>query len=153
MEELRLPKRQVEIEVACADGSSRRAKVHLSDFSAHHTGRETVSDLLNAGSAFFPVADSATGAILLLARSNVIHASVSSLEERTLPVEIPSTEHRLRVKLLGGSTLEGTLTHARPPERARAVDALNESGPFLALTAADKTLLINKRFIVSVEDS
>ena len=153
MEELRLPKRQVEIEVACADNTVRRVKVHLSDFSAHHSGRETVSDLLNAGSAFFPVADSSSGAILLLARGNVIHASVSSQEERLLPVEIPSTEHRLKVHLIDGRTLEGTLTHARPPERARAVDALNESGTFLALTSSDKTLLINKRFIASVEDT
>jgi len=151
MEELRIPKRQLEIETVNVDGVRRQVIVYLSEFLEHRAGGERVSDLLNSDEDFFPVVDKETNATLFLAREGLMFARVRTQEELT-PVEQtnPLTEHCVDISLSDGAMIKGVLAYLRQPERARVVDVLNEPGRFLPVRTGDFTLLINKRHIVFI---
>ncbi len=151
MEELRVPKRQLEIETVHVDGVRRQLIVYLSEFLEHRSGGERVSDLLNRDEVFFPAVDKETNATLFLARDGLMFARVRTQEELT-PVEQTNalTENTVDISLIDGAMIKGVLAFLRQPERSRVIDVLNEPARFLPVRTGDFTLLINKRNIVFI---
>ena len=152
MDELRIPKRAVQVEITRPDGASVRAEVYLAEFASTHVGGERLSEMLNAGH-FLPARDLATGKVNFLACRNVVVARVArEIEEdddaaaHTIP-----TEHEVRIILLGGQTLTGLLTYVLPPERARLIDFLNACPQFIPLLEADHLALVNRDHVAQIE--
>ena len=54
MEDLRVPKRAVAVEVVLPGGVARQVSVYLSEGAASHPGPERLSDLLNGSAPFIP---------------------------------------------------------------------------------------------------
>jgi hypothetical protein len=54
MDDLRVPKRAVPVEVILPGGSARRVSVFLGEGAAAHHGPERLSDLLNGSAPFIP---------------------------------------------------------------------------------------------------
>ena len=57
-------------------------------------------------------------------------------------------EIEVRLKLAGGTELEGRLPFSMPPGRGRLIDYLNEAPHFIPLARADRLLMVNRDFIV-----
>lgn len=189
MDELRVPKRQVAIDVQHLGGSRRKFALFLSEFAAGHVGAERVSDVLNEAERFLPALDVELGAIKLLSRANIaiVWTSLDSEGMSPLPAEPPSadalvgpeagaqaasptppggnafdlegssaplvleeTRHPVTLALTDGTRLSGLLSYARPVEKARDIDFLNESGDFFPVRDGDRVALVNKRHVYEI---
>lgn len=151
MEDLRVPKRRIPVEVLLPGGGIRPMALFLSEVAADHTGQERPSDLLNGGDDFVPAWDEAGQAMTFLNRSAISAVRLDPALDTDVDedVSIP-TEHDVEFLLQDGTTLRGLASYLRPTERSRLVDFLNEPPPFFRLLDGAALLLVNKRHVVRV---
>lgn len=151
MQELRVSKRQVPIEVMLPTGERRKVAVFLSDFASTHTGRERVSELLKAN-AFLPAEDPTRGGLVLFHCANLAVVRVAREEEagEDASADTIRTEQRVEVTLSTGHTLSGLLQYVMPPERTRLSDYLNACPAFIPLLEQDQVALINRTFVAQI---
>ena len=148
-DELRVPKRQVQVEVLVPGSPPQTVTVFLAEFASRHSGPERLSDLLAAHDEFVPALDAATGATLFLGRHSIAAARVA--REWELGDELAEgQQHEVEILLADGTRLHGLVSFVLPHERSRLLDYLNDTQPFLRLAERDKVALINKRHIVRV---
>lgn len=151
MNDLRVPKRRVGVEVVLPGGAARRVTVFLAEAAADHAGPERVADLLNGAGEFFPALDEAGGGIAFLHRASVALVRLSrELDADDGDTVTLPTEHDVEVALADETVVRGLVSYVRPPDRDRLVDVLNEPAPFLRLLEGDGVALVNKRHIARV---
>jgi hypothetical protein len=150
--DLSVPKRRVEAEIALAGGERRPLVLFVAESAHDHDGPERVSDLLCRGGAFFPAADPATGDMSFLSRDAVAlvrlprDAEPGDADELTIP-----TEHEVVVELRDGARARGIVSYVLPPEHSRLVDFLNDPAPFFRLfTSPDEVLLVSRQHVARV---
>jgi hypothetical protein len=148
-DELKVPKRRVQVEVLLPGGGMRQVTVFLSDFASHHGGPERLSDLLNGPDEFVPALDAQTDTMTFLGRGSIAAARVAP-EWEIDPALAGSEEHEVEITLVEGMQLRGTLRYALPPGRTRLLDHLNDAQSFVRLEERDNIALINKRHIARV---
>jgi hypothetical protein len=148
-DELKVPKRRVQVELLVPGSPARQVTVFLSEFASTHTGPERLSDLLNGHDEFLPGLDLAADAITFFGRHSIAAARVA--REWELGEEpVAGQQHEVEIQLTDGALLRGTVTFVLPHERARLLDYLNDAQPFVRLTEKETVALINKRHIVRV---
>jgi len=150
VEELRVPKRRVPVEVVLPGGTARRVFVFLSEAAPTHEGPERLSDLLNGSDAFIPAVE-ASGGVTFLHRTSIAVARVSPDVEPdggggfTIP-----TEHEVEITLADGTQLAGLVSYVLPPESARLGDFLNRCEPFFRLLERDGVALVGRAHVARV---
>ncbi|HVP69062.1 MAG TPA: hypothetical protein VMT17_17565 [Anaeromyxobacteraceae bacterium] len=150
VEDLRVPKRRVPVEVVLPGGAVRQVFVYLSEAAAAHEGPERVSDLLNGADPFIPALES-DGGISFLHRSSIAVARVPPDAEPdggggfTIPME-----HDVEITLSDGSRLAGLVSYVLPPESARLGDFLNRCEPFFRLLERDAVALVGRAHVARV---
>jgi hypothetical protein len=151
VEELRVPKRRVPVEVVLPGGTARRVILFLAEAAPGHEGPERPSDLLNGSGAFVPALDEASGGMTFLNRSSIALARVPADAEPEPGVgfTIP-TEHEVAVRLLDGTELGGLVSYVLPPERSRLGDFLSEPAPFFRLLERGGVTLVGRAHVASV---
>ncbi len=151
MEDLRVPKRRIPVEVLLPGGRKSQMALYLSEVAADHTGPERPSDLLNGGDDFVPAFDETGEAMTFLNRSAITALQMDPSLDADVDEEVSiPTEHEVEVLLQDGTTLRGLISYLRPAERSRLVDFLNEAPPFFRLLDAAVLVLVNKRHVVRV---
>ena len=81
MEDLRVPKRAVLVEVVLPGGDARGVSIFLGEGAASHEGPERLSDLLNGSSPFIPAQDAGSGLMTFLHRASIALARVATAVE------------------------------------------------------------------------
>lgn len=150
MDEHRVPKRRVSIEIAIAHAGRRSVSVFLSEFASHHAGPERVSDLLNGDADFIPTVVQGSDTTTFFQRLGLLCAWVAPDEEAQATEGPPPTEHGLELTFSDGTVIRGQVGYVLPPERSRLIEFLNEAPAFFRLLAADRVALINKRHVTQV---
>jgi hypothetical protein len=151
VEDLRVPKRRVPVEVVLPGGAARRVSLFLAEASPDHEGPERPSDLLNGRDGFIPALDEESGAMTFLQRASIALARVPSEFEPdpgggfTIP-----TEHEVEITLADGNRLAGLMSYLLPPERSRLVDFLNGASPFFRLIERDGVTLVGRAHVARV---
>ncbi len=146
MDELRVPKRRVPVEVSLPGGATRRVSLFLSEAAESHDGPERPSDLLNGRNDFIPAHDEAAGGVTFLNRAALAVVRFDRALERDEADEVTiPTEHEVEVTLQDGAVVRGLVSYLRPPERSRLVEFLNEDPPFLRVLVGDAVALVAKR--------
>lgn len=151
MEELRVPKRRVPIEIGLAGDQRRNLVVFVAEFASHHTGVERVSDLLNGKAEFIPALDPDRNVMSFLNRAGILCVRLDPAEEpasaeaHTIP-----TEHEVELTLSDRTSLRGFVSYVLPPDRARVIDFLNEAPQFFRLLEPQRVALVNKRHVAQV---
>lgn len=148
MEDLRVPKRPVAVEVVLPGRGPRRVTLWLAEGAANHPGPERVSDLLNGSAPFIPARED-SGAMVFLQRSSIAVARVAAAEEPVDSFTIPH-EHEVELTLVDGTRLAGLVTYEAPSERHRLVDFLNHPDPFLRLLERDGVALVGRAHVAQV---
>jgi hypothetical protein len=74
MEDLRIPKRQVPVEVVLPGGQSRRVSLFLAENAAGHEGPQRVSDLLNGHEPFYSLLE--REGVALVSRAHVARVAI-----------------------------------------------------------------------------
>jgi hypothetical protein len=151
MDELRVPKRRIPVEVLLPGGGTAPMVLFLAEVAAGHAGGERPSDLLNGHDEFVPAFDEVGQAMSFLSRSAISALRLDAALDEALEddVSLP-TEHDVEVRLSDGTVLRGLVTYLRPPDRSRLGDFLNEPPPFFRLREASSLVLVNKRHVVRV---
>ncbi len=149
MDDLRVPKHRLSVDVLLPGGITRRMAVFLAEAAPGHDGPERPLDLLNGKAEFIPALDEETGQMTFLHRGALCAVRVARDAE---PEELPTipTEHEVELLLSDGAVLRGLISYLRPPEHARLVDVLNEPLPFLRLLEDGAVTLVNKRHVARV---
>ena len=148
-DELKVPKRRVQVELLVPGSPARQVTVFLAEFAPTHTGPERLSDLLNAHDEFVPALDHASGNMTFFGRHAIAAARVG--REWELGEEsAPGQAHEVEIQLGDNTVLRGTVTFVLPHERTRLLDYLNDPQPFVRLAEKEHVALINKRHIVRV---
>jgi hypothetical protein len=150
MNELRVPKHRVAVEVLLPGGPPRRMALFLAEAAPDHAGPEVPLDLLNGHHEFVPAFDEAAAAMTFLRLAGVpavrlARAFDADEDDLTLP-----TEHDVEVTLLDGRALGGLVSYVRPADRSRLVDLLNEPSRFFRLLQDDLVAYVNKRHVACV---
>jgi len=148
-DELRVPKRRVQVEVFLPGGAAREVTIFLAEYAPRHSGPERLSDLLNADDEFIPAVDVVTGTMTFLGRRSIAAARVAR-ESELGEDPVQGEHHEVEITLTDGTALRGTLNVVLPTDRSRLLDYLNDAQPFVRLTEANKVALINKRHIARV---
>jgi hypothetical protein len=149
MDELRVPKHRLSVEVLLPAGLRRRMALFLAEAAPDHGGPERPLDLLNGRAEFIPALDEETGQMTFLHCGALRAVRVPREVE---PEELPTipTEHEVEVLLSDGTALRGLFSYLRPAEHSRLVDVLNEPPPFFRLLEDGAVTLVNKRHVVRV---
>jgi len=150
MEDLRVPKRAVPVEVVLPGGELRRVSVYLAEGAASHPGPERLSDLLNGSAAFVPALESGSGAMTFLHRGSIAVARVAAEEEPADDSFTIPTEHEVEITLVDGSCVTGLVAYVAPESRERLIDFLNRPEPFFRLLERDGVALVGRAHVARV---
>jgi hypothetical protein len=151
MDDLRVPKRRLPVEVVLPGGATPRGGRLLDGWAPGHGGPETVSDLLNGRDEFIPAFDEEAAAMAFLHRQAVAVARLPAGSEPDPAGEVTiPTEHEVEVALADGSRLRGFVSFVLPPERGRLVDFLNEKDRFFRLAEPGGVALVSRAHVASV---
>jgi hypothetical protein len=154
--ELKVPKRQVRVEVALAGMSPMQVHLFQGEHMLSPGGFERPSELLNRRQVFLP-AVGLDGTTQVLRREAVLRMSVArsaELAEEEPADEGPDTPEIVRldldVEFDTGDAVRGRLVYAQPESRRRLVDYLNDCPQFFALRDEDRVHIVNKLRIARV---
>ena len=150
MSELRIPKRQLRVEVLVAGMAPVRLHLFQTEHNLSPSRLERPSDLLNHGPAFLP-ALGLDGAAQVLRREAVLRMTVGRSTE--VAADEPSDDGpespglvRLDLEVVfdTGDATRGRLVFVQPEHRQRLVDYLNDCPQFFALRDQDQVHIVNK---------
>lgn len=146
MKSLRVAKIEVSASLYLANSTVIRGTVFLAEFSATHSGRETMLDLLRYSEPMLPMRD-LSGRFVLIGRRQIVgaecapeFAGAGDLADSG-PVEIDMT---------GGHVFTGNLL--KPPGLSdRVSDSLNDHFEFHAIEATTAIIWTNRKHIVKAK--
>ncbi|HXK50181.1 MAG TPA: hypothetical protein PKW56_06920 [Clostridiales bacterium] len=149
MEDLNIPKQKKEVEIAFKDGGLIKKTnmiLFLNRFSAHHTGEETVLEVLNDTSQFIPaMIMNGDQKFAILNIDSIFYVSeIGEVEEN------PDKES-LCIQFITGEKINFTVHEELPGNRSRAIDFLNTDRNFLTFMKDSKKVYVNKNKINKVE--
>jgi hypothetical protein len=150
MSDLRVPKREVAVEVVLPGGEARQLSIYLAEGAASHPGPERPSDLLNGSAPFIPAREAASGAMTFLHRASIAVARVAAEEEPADDAFTIPIEHEVEITLTDGSLLTGLVGYFAPEFHQRLVDFLNRPEPFLRLLERDRVALVGRAHVAQV---
>lgn len=147
--EMKVDKFRNKARIMLSDGKRFEVNFFLSHHSAHHSGSETIFDVLNSQLSFIPLEDIHTNEVIFAAKAQIMSVEllhrevVSSLFLRQLQVQ---------VSLLNGEVIHGEILIDMPQTKPRLSDFLNLSHNFLYIQRQEGDIVINKSHIVSLQE-
>ena len=150
MSEYRIEKLRRPVVVVLRNGRRLDGDVFVGSQARLHDGPEDPSDHFNDHAPFFALS-LREGEVLLVAKEQVAWVELVP-QAADDSFDIPNVGLEVEVELADGSTASGSVFPETPVERARLLDFLNEYAPtFLAVFAADRIRLVNRRVIAHVK--
>jgi len=148
----RIPMLPVEAEVLLLGHSRARVTLHLTTQSSRHSGPETVDEFLNSPRRFIPAHERSTGRAMLLNREVLAWVCVGrdAPMERDREAHVAAMMDMVRVELVDGSELEGTLRDVSAAPSDRLSDVFNHPDQFFPLEAEERVTYVNKRQVAVV---
>ena len=152
--EFRFEKRRVHATVTLSSGLSTRGCVFTAAESTRHGGPETVGDLLNADTGFFPfeIEETEASRTVLYNRSHVVLVGLTDNEAERDPGYSVATRRFVSVLLTTGQRVVGSVRVYQPTGRDRLSDWTRQPETFRYIETGDLTLLVNAAHIVDISE-
>lgn len=151
--DLTVPMKSATIIFWTVDGKSFEATLSLHLNAEMHEGNETVLDRLNDPNLFLPLRVSGDLPVVFMNKIQIVR--VDAPQEGGTPVdpehEAETNTQPIKVQLINGMQLQGTVRIDGPRGRRRLSDFLNTQPAFLPLVGPELLHLLHKRFIVRIE--
>jgi len=138
----KVEKREEVVHLVMADGTVINGRVYLSQYAMHHSGEQTVLDVLIGKNLFLPM-NSNLDEFHLVQKSMISYLCC----EVHLASEFNYTQRKVKISFSGDESLQGTLKMDLPEDRARLTDYINDGNDFFPLFAGDKSYLVNRNLI------
>ena len=146
----RIEKQRRRVTVTTISGESLEGDIFLQPYAGRHPGPETPLDVLTNGDAFFPLL-LPDGDTRLIANAGVANVRWPSAEEPDDDRAALAQRASIQVRLLNGSTYEGTILVEVPSRHARMLDYLNfHSDRFISIANEGANLSINRQMVESI---
>ncbi|MFZ2224049.1 MAG: hypothetical protein WAV26_05115 [Candidatus Deferrimicrobium sp.] len=135
------------------DGMSFEGVLSLHLNAEKHQGTETVLDRLNDPNLFLPLRVPGDLHVVFLNKIHIVRVDVPHEEAAPVdPEDVAETNTQpIKVQLINGELLQGTVRIDGPRGRRRLSDFLNTQPGFLPLVGPELVHLLHKRFIVRIE--
>lgn len=149
MQHLAVEKRMVPVTMRCRDQQVIKGELFLSLMAKNHTGRETVLDFMNEPEEFFVLKVPAAASVNIINKARIMDISVS-LELELAEVDMEAMgikEEPMTIVFNDNFKLTGKSFIDLPPEKARAIDFLNQAQRFFLLVTDSAAHIINRRHI------
>lgn len=143
MKDYRVAKLETPASLYLTNSTVIRGTLFLSEFSATHSGPETVLDLMRSSTAMLPMLDLA-GRFFLVGRDHIVGAEVSatSAGARNLATSVPA-----QIETTGGHVFHGQL-HLPAGMGDRISDALNGDFHWHALQTGSIITWLSRQHII-----
>ena len=138
----KLEKREETVSLVMVDGTVIDGRVYLSQYAMHHSGEQTVLDVLVGKNLFLPM-HSDNNEFHLVQKNMISYLSC----EVHLSTEFQYTERDVKISFPGSKNLHGMLRMDLPEERARLTDYINDGNDFFPLFAGETSYLVNRNLI------
>ena len=149
--DLTIPTRAVSLTLWTTDGATARGEIFLRLDARAHSGPETVQDRLNDADLFLTLSRADEAPLLFLNKSQVIRVEVPGQPLPAAPESpVGVSFEPIRVRLVNGERLSGTVRIEGPAGKRRLSDFLNTQPPFLTLQGADRLHFLHKRYIAQI---
>ena len=143
-----LSTQRLQAKVTFAEGHSIEGDLHLQPGAALHQGIETPLEMLNRPEEFFAMT-LPSGGVTLVAKAQTALVTCPAVIPDQDPERLAAAKSvTLEVQLTGGCKVRGCAHLELPQERARALDFLNVSRGFFAISEGD-TIWYVKRSLIS----
>ncbi|MFI5235587.1 MAG: hypothetical protein ACHQXA_07755 [Gemmatimonadales bacterium] len=145
---------RIESEILLGDGTRLVGAVFVQGRVPQHDGPESLVEMLNRPEPFTPVSLTGDG-VVFLAKAQIALVAGDPAVPST-EVDGDQVRHSaakmigLEVEMLGGRVLRGWAALELPPNRARALDFLNEAGDFFALSTSAAHWVIHRAYVRGV---
>jgi len=149
MDERRIEKVTQTVLFELADRHRLDGEVFLRQYESHHTGRQTVGDLLNESLSFIPV--KAAKGVVLLSASQIVTATVSLTSEKDDLMTL-GKQYAVRIKTTHENEIPGDIFVNLPEESSRVKDYFNQPARFFPLFQSDSIVYVNRNFILTVQE-
>jgi hypothetical protein len=154
--DLRIRTRATRVAVVLRSGAELVGDVFLHRECGVHDGDETLVDLMNDASAFFPLRTGDAGpSTMLVAKAHVRYLRVAPPlgDERMTAARATAPRVEIQLELEGGESLAGVVYADFAPGKRRTLDILNAATErFLVVAQAESDCLVRRDAIVSARD-
>ncbi len=145
-----LSTQRLHAKVTFAEGYSIEGDLHLQPGTALHQGVETPLEMLNRPEDFFAMT-LPFGGITLVAKAQAALVACPLVIPEGDPERLAAAKSvRLDVELVGGYEVRGSVHMELPHPRSRAMDFLNMSHRFFALSNDETTWYVNRGLVRQV---
>jgi hypothetical protein len=145
-----LSTQQLHATVTFAEGYSIEGDLHLQPSTALHQGVETPLEMLNRPEDFFAMTLPSGGVTLIAKAQTALVACPSEIPEQDPERLAAAKSVYLQVHLAGGYEVHGSVHLELPHPRSRAMDFLNASHGFFALSDGETNWYVNRDLVRQV---
>jgi len=149
VDERRVEKVTQTVRFELADRRHLDGEVFLRLYESHHTGRQTVGDLLNEAPSFIPV--KTAGGFVLLNASQIVTATVPSKSEKDDLMTL-GKQYAVRITTIQEEKIQADIFVNLPEDSSRVKDYFNQPVRFFPLFRPDSIVYVNRGFILVVEE-
>lgn len=152
--QFRFDKRRAEAVVTLVSGETARGFFFLADGTSRHEGVESIGDLLNAETGFFPfeIQGGEAKRTVLYNRTHLITVHVFDEEARREPGYGVARRWDVSVLLSNGKRVNGVVRVYRPEGRDRVSDWTRQPETFRYIETDSATFIVNAAHIVAVTE-
>jgi CheY-like chemotaxis protein len=150
--DLTVPMRSVSAEYWTVDGMTFQGTLSLHVNAETHQGPETVLDRLNDPNLFLTLRVPGDVPVVFLNKIQIVRVDVPPEEGTYVDPEhvAEANIQPIKVQLINGEQLQGTVRIEGPAGRRRLSDFLNIQPAFLTLVGPERLHLLQKRFIARI---
>ena len=152
--EFRFEKRRAEAVVTLVSGETARGCFFLGAGTSRHDGIESIGDLLNAETGFFPFEIQAGDGkrTVLYNRAHLITVHIFDEEASREPGYGVARKWDVSILLTNGKRVNGIVRVYRPEGRDRVSDWTRQPEPFRYIETDPATFIVNAAHIVAVTE-
>jgi hypothetical protein len=150
LEDLKVPKDRVSVELALRGGGRRQVQLFLAEHEAHAFRHESLVDLLEDARRFLPAFAVDEDVWLCFHKDAIGWLAVARPASEEL--ELFEEDRRVDIRLRDGSAIAGELLYSPPQGGSRLVDHLNAPARYLRVYDAGRVYFVDKAFIESVRE-
>ncbi len=149
--DLAIPTHAVSLTLWTIDGATTHGEIFLRLDAQTHSGPETVQDRLNDADLFLTLSRADDAPLIFLNKRQVIRVEVPGEPLPPAPDSpVGVSLEPIRIRLVNGERLSGTVRIEGPAGKRRLSDFLNTQPPFLTLQGADRLHFLHKRYIAQI---
>ena len=152
--EYRVEKTRSHATITLSTGDTVLGCFFVSPSSAHSTGAERVSELLNAESGFFPfeVHDVGVPRAVLFNRTQIVTVTLAENEARRDPGYDVAVRRVVGLRLSTGRRVVGTVCVYKPEGHNRLSDWARHAEQFRYVENDQSTLIVNVAHVIEVSE-